>query len=193
MPSSLLVAIEDGKASPLGEPALLELIAGRQLARSLITDEWGRNWWVAKWTMREQRKRVRLDQEISPETRARFLVKADTGRPLVGASEMKGEKISPEITVRVEDHGQRWCPVAVGNVKAILSRERRLFLLESLSVCLGGDVGKVSKRKDIFPLICKVSESEHTIDWMSFNLPIEELSKYWNELTSHPRRRFGYW
>ena len=57
--------------------------------------------------MREQRKRVRLDQEISPETRARFLVKADTGRPLVGASEMKGEKISPEITVRVEDHGQR--------------------------------------------------------------------------------------
>ena len=27
-----------------------------------------------------------------------------------------------------------------------------------------GDVGKVSKRKDIFTLICKVSGSEHTID-----------------------------
>ena len=28
----------------------------------------------------------------------------------------------------------------------------------------GADMGKVSKRKDIFALICKVSESEHTID-----------------------------
>ena len=61
---------------------------------------------MAKWTMRGQRKRVRLDQEISPETLARFLVKADTGWPLVGASEMKREKNSPEITMRVEDHGQ---------------------------------------------------------------------------------------
>ena len=50
---------------------------------------------------------VRFDQEISPETLARFPVKVDTGWPLVEASEMKGEKNSPEIIKRVEYHGQR--------------------------------------------------------------------------------------
>lgn len=44
------------------------------------------------------------------------------------------------------------------------SARREDFLLGSLSVCLGEDVGKVSKRKDIFTLICKVSGSEHTVD-----------------------------
>lgn len=54
------------KGKSMGEPIILELVAGRELVRSLITDEWGRKWQVAKWTLQGQRKRGQIQPGDQP-------------------------------------------------------------------------------------------------------------------------------
>lgn len=56
--------------------------------------------------------------------------------------------------------------------------ERENHFCQKVFVCVGWDMGEVSKRKDILALICKMGEFEHTFDWVLYNLPIEELNKY---------------